>query len=177
MNSLNYLQSVKNGQLYFADGTIQDIPHWGDSAWTHFFCVRNADRDQNDLHDPGLSAEGEARAEHLGRILSEAGLDAVFATPSRRAQLTAEPVVRRAHTPPVETYELEGQEAWLLEVLAQRPGKQYLLIGHKASVAHLLNQLKGHGFEFDNMPNSDFGLFYVVATKGIGETEVLELRY
>lgn len=177
MDTLNYLQSVKNGQLLFADGSVQSIPHWGEPGWTHIFCVRHAEKDKYEIHDPGLNAEGDARAERLGRILSEAGLDSVFATPTRRAQLTAEPVQRRAHTPPVETYAPEEQEEWLPELLARGSGKRYLVVGHQATIPHLLNQLKGGGFEFDNIPNSDFGQFYAVSTQGIGHTEIMQLRY
>ncbi len=177
MDSLNYLKAVKNGQLHFADGTVQDIPHWGDTAWTHIFCVRHAEKDKEDPRDPGLTAEGEARAERLGRIMAEAGLDSVYATPYRRNQLTAEPVQRRGHTPPVVTYQPENQEEWIVELLETSQGKKLLIVGHQNTVPQLLNQLKGGGFEFDNIPDPDFGKFFVVATKGIGETEVIELRY
>lgn len=177
MDSLNYLQSVKNGQLHFADGSMQLIPHWDELGWIHIFCVRHAEKDRYEIHDPGLNADGEARAERLGRILSEAGLDGVFATPTRRALLTAEPVQRRAHTPPVATYVPEEQDEWLLDLLAQGSGKKYLVVGHQATIPHLLNQLKGGGFDFDNIPNSDFGQFYLVCTQGIGRSEILQLRY
>ncbi len=177
MDSLNYLKAVKNGQFHFADGSTHDISHWGDPTWTHLFCVRHAEKDRDEPHDPGLSTEGEARAESLGRIMSEAGLDGVYASPARRAQSTAEPVQRRGNTPPLETYALEHQEDWIIELLSNSQGKKFLIVGHQDSVPHLLNQLNGGGFDFDNISNSDFGKFFVVATKGIGETEAIELRY
>lgn len=177
MDALNYLKAVKNGKLHFADGATQDIPHWGDPAWTHLFCVRHAEKDREEPHDPGLTTEGEARAERLGRIMSEAELDGVYASPARRAQLTAEPVQRRGSTPSVETYAPEDQEEWMIELLLNSQGKKMLIVGHQDSVPRLLNQLNGGGFEFENIANSDFGKLFVVATKGIGETEVMELRY
>ncbi len=177
MDSLNYLKAVKNGQLTFADGSTLAIPHWDDPAWAHFFCVRHAEKEDNDLFDPELSAQGDARAEHLGRILAEAGLDAVYTSPSRRAQLTAEPVQRRGHTPLPIKYEPGNQEEWLLELLPNIHGKKILIVGHQNTIPHLLNQLNGGGFDFANIPNHDFGKFFVVATKGIGETEVIEVRY
>lgn len=177
MDTLNYLKTVKDGQMYFADSSVQAIPHWEDPAWTQLFCVRHAEKAKDDPHDPPLSAEGEARAEHLGRILAEAGLDSVFSSPARRAQLTAEPTQRRAHTPPLELYDPGDQENWILELLANSRGKKILIVGHQDSVPHLINQLNGGGFDFDNISNSDYGKIYVVATKGIGETEVIELRY
>lgn len=177
MDSLIYLKAVKDGQLHFADGSAQVIPHWGDSEWAHFFCVRHAEKERGDPRDPNLSTEGEARAERLGRILAEAGLDSVYATPFRRSQLTAEPVQRRGHTPPVVIYSPEEQEEWILELLPNSRGKKMVIVGHQNTIPQLLNQLAGGGFDYDNIPDADFGKFFVVATKGIGETEVLELRY
>ncbi|MFN0174001.1 MAG: SixA phosphatase family protein [Saprospiraceae bacterium] len=177
MDPLNYLKSVKDGQLHFADGSIQAIPHWGDPAWTHFFCVRHAEKDDNDPYDPELSTAGEARAEHLGRIMADSGLDLVFASGARRVQLTAEPVQRRAHTAAVQMYEPGNQEEWLLELLPESRGKKIMVVGHQNTIPYLLNQLNGGGFDFDNIPNYDFGKFFVVATKGIGQTEVMEFRY
>lgn len=178
MDTFNYLQSVDHGQLHFADGAVTAIPHWEDPSWAHLFLVRHADKakDEGPI-DPGLSAEGEARAERLGRIFSASGLDTVFATPTKRAQKTAEPVQRRAHTPSVETYNPDEQASWLHENLPLWMGKKILIVGHQYTVPHLLNQLKGRGFDFDNIPNADYGQVYIVATKGIGETEILALRY
>lgn len=177
MDSLNYLKAVKDGQMHFADGAVQAIPHWGDPAWTHIFCVRHAEKDKDDPRDPGLTAEGEARAERLGRILSEAGLDSVYATPYRRNQLTAEPVQRRGHTPPIVSYRPDNQEEWILELLESSKGKRLLIVGHQNTVPQLLNQLNGVGFEYDNIPDSDFGRLYVLSTQGVGKTQIIELRY
>jgi phosphohistidine phosphatase SixA len=177
MDTLNYLKSVKDGQLHFADGSIQNIPHWGDAQWTHFFCVRHAEKASDDPYDPELNALGDARAEHLGRIMAEAGLDAVYATPTRRTQLTAEPVCRRGFTPAVQIYEPTEQDEWLLELLPTVLGKKLLIVGHQHNIPHLLNQLVGSGFAYEHISNYDYGRFFVAATKGIGQTEVLELRY
>jgi phosphohistidine phosphatase SixA len=173
----SYLQAVKEGLLYFSDGSSKPIPHWGDPMWTHFFCVRHAEKAKDDPRDPVLTAEGQARAERLGRIMAEAGLDAVYASPYRRTQLTAEPVQRRGNTPPVVTYKPDRQTEWILELLQTAQGKKLLVVGHQNTVPQLLNQLNGGGFEFDNISDGDFGRFFVAATKGIGETEIMELRY
>ena len=177
MDELNYLLAVQNGQLVFADGSTRAIPHWGESAYTHIFCVRHAEKDRDELHNPGLDAMGKARAEHLGRVLAEAGLDAVFVTPYRRAQDTAEPVVRRGNTAPAQIYFPEDQEEWIAEVLQTYQGKKLLIVGHQFTIPHLLNQLHGHGFDFENIPDSDCGQFFVVSTLGIGHSEILTTRY
>lgn len=177
MDTLQYLSAVKDGQLLFADGATQEIPHWQDPAWTHFFCVRHAEKAEDDPYDPELSALGDARAERLGRIMAEAGLDAVYTTPAKRTRLTAEPVCRRGETPPVITYEPGKQEEWLIELLPQSQGKKIMVVGHQNNIPYLLNQLKGGGFEFDHISNYNFGKFFVAITQGIGNTEILELRY
>lgn len=177
MGLSHYLQAVKGGQLYFSDGASQAIPHWGDPEWAHFFCVRHAEKAKDDPKDPILTAEGMARAERLGRIMAEAGLDSVYATPYRRNQLTAEPVQRRGKTAPIVTYKPEDQEIWLLELLKTSKGKKLMIVGHQNTIPQLLNQLKGDGFTYENIPDPEFGLLYLVATKGVGQTEILEVRY
>lgn len=176
VDSLNYLQSVKNGQLIFADGKTEAIPHWGDSAWTHIFCVRHAEKAKDDPKDPLLTPEGTARAERLGRILAEADLDSVYASPYRRTQLTAEPVQRRGKTPPVTTYRPDQQAEWFPTVLEHSRGEKLLVVGHQNTIPQLLNQLDG-SLRFDNIPDLDYGRFYVVATQGVGKSTIIECRY
>jgi len=177
MGSTPYLQAVKDGQLYLSNGASQAIPHWGDPEWTHFFCVRHAEKAKDDPKDPTLTAEGMARAERLGRIMAEAGLDSVYATPYRRNQLTAEPIQRRGNTPPIVTYKPDEQENWLLELLKTSQGKKMMVVGHQNTIPKLLNQLKGGGFAYENIADLEFGLLYVVATQGFGQTKIVEVRY
>jgi phosphohistidine phosphatase SixA len=176
VDSLNYLQSVKNGQLIFADGKTESIPHWGDSTWMHIICVRHAEKAKDDPKDPLLTPEGTARAERLGRILAEAGLDSVYASPYRRTRLTAEPVQRRGNTPQIVTYLPDKQAEWFPTVLEHSRGKKLLVVGHQNTIPQLLNQLDG-SLRFDNIPDLDYGRFYVVATQGIGKTTIIECRY
>lgn len=177
MDSYNYLQRVEDGELHFADGTRQAIPNWGDILSTHLFCVRHAEKSKADPHDPDLTAEGEARAERLGRIMAGAGLNAVYTTVYRRAQLTAEPVSRRGNVPVVEIYELEEQDEWIENSMPFWGGERILIVGHQHNIPHLLNHLNGGGFDYDNIPDSDYGKLFIAITRGIGDTEVLELRY
>ena len=176
MDSLNYLKAVKNGELHFADGSIQCIPHWNSSNATHIFFVRHAEKDRNELHDPVLSTEGEARAERLGRIMAEAGLDSLYASPARRSQLTAAPVQRRGNTPPIEIYDPADLEDWILVLACDSMGKKIMIVGHQDSIPQMLNGLFGGCSEFDNISNTDFGKFYVVAISEV-DMEVNEFRY
>lgn len=176
-NANNYLTAIKDGQLYFANGSYKPIPHWGEAGWTHFFCVRHAEKAKDTFNDPGVTAEGAARAERLGRILAEAHLDSVYATPFKRTQLTAEPVVRRGRTPPTVTYFPQKQAEWIEELLPSLAGKHILVVGHVDSVPALLNQLNGGGFDFDNIPDYDYGRLYIAAVKDFGQAEIMELRY
>lgn len=177
MDAQPYLNAVKDGQLHFSDGSSRAIPHWGDPAWTHIFLVRHAEKAKDDPKDPLLTAEGQARAERLGRILADAGLDSVYASPYKRTQLTAEPVVRRGKTPDAVTYSPDKQDEWALELLENAKGMQLLIVGHQNTVPQLLNQLNGAGFHYENIADADFGRFFVAATQGIGKTTVLEARY
>ena len=177
MNETNYLESVKNGEMFLSDGTQKSIPHWGDPAWTHLFCVRHAEKDRATMANPNLSALGQARAERLGRMLSEAALDLVYTTDFLRTRQTAEPSVRRAHTLPMITYDPREQNEWIESLIADHPGKKCLIVGHQDNIPMLINHLKGEGFGFDYIEDFEFGHFYVVATQAVAQSEILELRY
>jgi probable phosphoglycerate mutase len=46
------------------------------------------------IADPELSPDGHAQAEHLARYLTDERIDAIYASPLRRAHQTAEPLAR-----------------------------------------------------------------------------------
>lgn len=168
---------VLEGKAVMSDSSFVEIPHYVDTAYTIFYCVRHAEKMKDAGDNPGLTPEGLVRAERLGVILSNEFLDKAFSTNYKRTVQTAEAVRKKAlKAPPGETFPPAMQDMWLDETLKQGMGKRYLVVGHQNTIPQLLNRLKGIT-EFQNIPDDEFGRFYIAVTKGIGQTEVLELRY
>lgn len=170
------LSAIKNDQLLLADGSTRSIPHWDDPSYVVIFMVRHGERLMDGTKNPDLTAEGQARAERLGRLMAETQLDSVYATPFRRTQQTAEPVQRRAKSPEIITYLPEGQVDMLDALVEKAGGKHLFVVGHQNTVPMALNYLRGD-FEFRNIPDFEFGRFYIAVSNGIGSTEVIELTY
>ena len=63
-------------------------------AQSTIFLVRHAEKAQNGGKDPALSEAGVARAEMLTKILSDAGITAVYTTEFKRTQQTAAPLAK-----------------------------------------------------------------------------------
>lgn len=170
------LVAFRDGQAVLSDSTIVAIPHWGDTAYTIFFCVRHAEKRKDQGDNPSLAPEGEVRAERLGNIMKGVRMDRFCTTNYKRTIQTAETVRRIAGNAAAEAYPPANQSAWLEHKLGEGVGKHYFIVGHQNTIPQLLNQLKG-GTEFQNIPDDDHGRFYIAVTKGIGQTEVLEFRY
>lgn len=63
-------------------------------AQSTIFLVRHAEKAQDGGKDPALSQAGVARAEMLRKILSDAGITAIYATEFKRTQQTAAPLAK-----------------------------------------------------------------------------------
>ncbi|MDO8367167.1 MAG: phosphoglycerate mutase family protein [Saprospiraceae bacterium] len=165
---------VEAGKLYFSDGKSTNIPHWNEAGWTHFFFVRHAEK-LDGTDDTDLSPAGYARAERLGGIMEHAGLDLVFATDKRRTQKTAEKVQLRAQTPAVLQYPREdaAETAWLQNQLTANQGKKIFVVGHSNTVPRMVNKLMGPGTTLTDLDEKNFGAFFVVASRGLGDSEYL----
>lgn len=171
------LLSIVDGKAVKSDSTFIEIPHYSDPAYTIFYCVRHAEKRKDQGDNPSLTPEGEARAKQLGIILTSERLDKVFSTNYKRTVQTAEIVRKHSEkAAPAATYPPDMQDAWLDETLTTSAGKHFLVVGHSNTVPQLLNRLKGTS-EYQNIPDDDHGRFYIAVTKGIGQTEVIELRY
>lgn len=178
---------VAQGKLHFSDGKSSAIPHWNEEGWTHFFFVRHAEKlDASD--DTDLSPAGYERAERLGRIMANSGVDLVFATDKRRTQKTADPVRIRANTPPVGLYPRDdaGETAWLQAQLSANRGKRIFVVGHSNTVPRMLYKLVGRKVvisdesanpPYGELEEKNFGAFFVVASRGLGDSEYLWRAY
>jgi broad specificity phosphatase PhoE len=173
---MRLVAAIQNDKVLFDDNSTMELPHQNDTSYTTLFFVRHAEKQQDGSTDPDLMAEGYARATRLGKILAQANIDTVFSTPYQRCRLTAQPTLEHAIHQNIRLYRPEDQVA-LLEALADgAEGQKVLIVVHQNTVPMGLNYLVGD-FPHKNISDYDYGKFYIAITKGIGETQVLELRY
>jgi phosphohistidine phosphatase SixA len=158
-----------------ADGYELVLPHAADPDYVIFIFVRHAEK-QAVGSDPGLNATGQARAERLGAVLAGAGLDRLFSTDYNRTRQTAAAVQARTGALPIELYSPVDQPAWLDGLLANARGQRIFGVGHSNTVPSALNYLTGTS-QYANLPESEYARLYIAVSKGVGETEVLELWY
>ncbi len=174
--ALPIVTAIQNGQLTLADGSTRAVPHYGDPAYTIIYLVRHCEKGKDGTRDPELSPEGRARAERLGKVMDKARIDRICTTSFKRTIATGAAVQYWAGGPPTETFPMEAQPDWLSETLPTAGGQSLFYVGHTNTIPQLLNQLVGKD-QFHDLPEEDFGRLYIAITKGVGQTEVLELQY
>jgi phosphohistidine phosphatase SixA len=153
---------------------------------TTIVLVRHAEKDpQGDARDPGLSAEGKARAERLAKMLAAAGVTNLYATEFHRTQDTLAPLAalvkgRVEVTPGAKTADLQKT----LDALPA--GSIAVVAGHSNTVpaiaAHFGVELPGLEKTAQGMmmPESAFDRVYVLtlpAKESKSPPALLELRY
>lgn len=109
--------------------------------------------------DPPLSAEGAANAQALATMLGKSGIKAIFATPTRRAMQTAQPLAARlgiAVTP----YD-PANPAALVKTVATVPGA-VLVVGHSNTVPDLVARFGAK--QAVSVGEQDYGTVFVVTT-------------
>ena len=148
----------------------------GDAAAV-VWLVRHAERADDgmgDQPDPELSAAGRERAVALARLLSDAGIDAVWSTPFQRTRQTAAPLADalglevRSYDP----RDAEGMEAFLQEIRA--PGR-HLVVGHSNTTPALVEQLGGD--PVSPIEEMEYDRIYVVTLGPDGTVTSTLLRF
>jgi phosphohistidine phosphatase SixA len=110
------------------------------------FVVRHAEKAPEPGDDPGLSAEGRARAAALQAALADAGVSAVVVTPRRRTSQTAAPLAAaRGLTPEVVPFGAGvAEHAAAVAAAARRhAGGAVLVVGHSNTVPAIVAALGG----------------------------------
>lgn len=109
--------------------------------------VRHGEKASAPAGDPPLSADGEARAEALARVLADAHVDAVVTTELARTRSTAAPLVRaRGLTPIVVASGRDvgaHAQATAAAVRARPAGEVVLVVGHSNTLPAIVAALGG----------------------------------
>jgi len=130
------------------------IPQPANAADT-VFVVRHLQK--ADGSDPPLSAEGAANAQRLAGMLAKSGIRAIFATPTRRAMETAQPLAAKLAIP-VTSYD-PANPAELVNKVAAISGA-VLVVGHSNTVPELIARFGGK--QPVVLTDQDYGTLFVV---------------
>lgn len=107
--------------------------------------------------DPSLTPEGAANAQRLAAMLADKHITAIFATPTRRAVQTADPLAKELGIP-VTPYDPSDTGALAREVAAT--SGSVLIVGHSNTVPDLV-QLFG-GARPAALSELDYGTVFAV---------------
>ena len=148
-------------------------------ATTTVIFVRYADRAAEQGDNPGLSPEGQVRAEELSRVLGDidvvAGVDAIFATQYRITQETAEPLAHRLRIP-VQSVDVTDVDGLLAKILKDYKGKVVLVVTHTEPLPELIRELHGSK-KVPAMAEDEYDNLYVVSIPWYGKVKTLRLHY
>ncbi|MEM9689746.1 MAG: phosphoglycerate mutase family protein [Pseudomonadota bacterium] len=148
-------------------------------ATTTLIFVRHADKAVLPADDPALSPAGLQRAAELARQLVDAdvvaGIDAVYATPYRRAQETAQPVADALGLP-ITAYDAADTEQVLDDILDRHKGKIVLVVGHSDTIPNLIANL-GASKNVPPIADNEYDNIYLISIPWFGKTKTIRMRY
>ena len=148
-------------------------------ATTTIIFVRHAEKAAEPADDPGLSEAGKRRVAELTRQLRDAdvvaGIDAVYSTPLRRTQETAQPIADALDLP-IRTYDPSDTEAVLETILKEHKGKIILVVAHSNTVPVLI---ANHGASKKVPPihENEYDNIYIISIPWFGKTKTIRLRF
>jgi broad specificity phosphatase PhoE len=118
---------------------------------TTVLLVRHAEKATTPASDPGLTADGDARARALADVLRDANVQAVYVTQYARTQLTALPTARAAGVDlsviAIQTAAMSAAAALDANVRATaeriraNPGRNALVVGHSNTIPAIIRAL------------------------------------
>ena len=148
------------------------------------FLIRHAEREDEPRQDPPLKREGVARSQELARLLSGAGIKAIFTSQFTRTKQTAEPLATKLGLT-VTSFTLKSNPSNPRLIAAEstqevtgkileRSGESVLVIGHSNSIPDVIKMLGG-----DTVPTIDerkFDDLFIVTVYAKGKAKVVQLK-
>jgi len=151
---------------------------WATADSTTIIVVRNAEKESGSA-DPPLSAAGQARAELLARMFGDVHapghIDAIYASPAVRSQMTAAPVALRLGLTPVVAPPHDARNL-ARRVLHEHSGARILVVGLGDTVPEIVGSLCG-AKGLPPMGEAEYGTMYIVTVPRVGRADFLRLTY
>lgn len=144
---------------------------------TTVYLVRHAEKDISNPadQDPGLTAEGEARAEALRAELEGQKIDALYATKYKRTQNTLKPMAASRNLEVI-TYEAHDFNGISNKIKTEHTGKTVVIAGHSNTILPLVEAL-GARRPVPDISDSQYDYLFKVTVAPDGVAEVETTKY
>lgn len=141
--------------------------------------VRHGEKAPAPADNPPLSAEGEARAEALARVLADAHVDAVVTSGLARTSATAAPLVRARGLTPIIV--APGRDvpaharATAAAVRARPAGEVVLVVGHSNTLADIIAALGGP--EMPELCDQEYASLFILELRENGPSRLIRSSF
>jgi phosphohistidine phosphatase SixA len=151
------------------------LPACRDRLANTVYLVRHAEKELSDTTDnPPLTAEGKARAGRLKELLSKEKITAIYSTGYDRTLQTVQPLAA-AKGITIRSYEWNGWQPVIDEVMAGKAGKTYLICGHSDNLLPMITYMKGK-LPQDSIGSNEYDKIFKIET-GRDSSRVSVLHY
>jgi len=168
------VKSITATTITLTNGETFDIPHANDADYHTLVLTRHAEKESG-KKDPKLTKAGMERAEYLKNILLPLQPERCYTTSPARCVLTTMPLAKAIKSPNAH-YEPKDYYSLFDKVIKEHNAKKALIVGHSNTIPEMLNLLSGEK-KYEEFDESEYSRLFLVMTKGIGESEILELQY
>jgi broad specificity phosphatase PhoE len=142
---------------------------------TTVILVRHAEKKiEPNNNDPDLSPAGEARAQEIARLFSDAGITGIYVTQYKRTQQTVKPLADKLGVP-VTMVNSRSTAELLAQIQSQHRGQTVFVAGHNNTVPEIIAALGGPTYA--PIPENEFDNLYVVTVYRTGKAKVLKMKY
>ena len=124
--------------------------------------------------DPDLSEIGQARAEQLKKMFSDAGIASIYATQYKRTQQTVKPLGEKLGVQ-VMQFEAKKTADLVKQIRSQNAGQVIFIAGHNNTVPEIIAALGGPKLPI--IPETEYDNLYILTVLGDGSTKLLKLKY
>jgi phosphohistidine phosphatase SixA len=144
------------------------------SPVTTVLIVRHAEKGSAPPNDPQLTADGQARAQALVRVVGEANVRAIYATEFARTQQTVQPLATQLGLP-VRQISASDTDGLVGDILSNHRGEVVVVAGHSNTVPIIIEKLQGG--QIPPIAETEFDKLFIVTVYRLRRAKVVQLRY
>lgn len=144
------------------------------AGMSRYILIRHCEKHMSGDTDPGLTAEGQARAQALVSALSDEKVDVIYSTPYKRTQATVTPLAE-AHHVNVSIIEGTNDKAFARQLLKEHKGQSVVIASHINVIPDLVKFLGVH--EDVKLDEGAYGDMFIVDVDARGVSKMTRTRF